>query len=179
MNVTNPDTTQAFAKFVDLQQVFAQCETDLENIQIGCDKAQAETLDKYKAAYSAAKIVRDQAEAELKALVDQHPDWVDGSTVKTPFGVIQIRGGSRIDVPNPEATCALIDQECSKPGSLWKPEQLTRTVREPNLETLEALSDDQLKKLGCTRTKTRSITVKRVQVDLAKATKKKAQVANV
>lgn len=178
MNVTQPDSTKEFAHLVELQQMFATCESALDKIQLDCDTRLNSTLDAFKNEWAAAKIVRDQAESQIKSLIAAHPEWVDGSSVKTPFGVIQIRPGTRIDVPNPEATLALIDASCAKAGFEWKPEQLTRVKREPNLETLEALSDEQLQKLGCARVKTQSITVKRAKVDLAKASKKKAEVQN-
>lgn len=174
MNVTNPDTTKDFARLVELQQLFTESDAAFDTIQLTCDRKVAALLDTQKEGWAAAKVVRDQAEAEIKALVERHPEWKDGETVKTPFGSVQFRGGTKIEIPNPEATIAIIDSVYSKPESPWRPEQLVRTIREPNLETLEALDDSELQKLGCRRVSTQSITVKRMKVDLAKASKKKS-----
>lgn len=174
MNVTNPNTTKDFGRLVELQQLFTEADASFDAIQLQCDRKLSALLDEQKEAWAAAKVVRDQAEAEIKLLVEKYPEWKDGEAVKTPFGAVKFRSGSRIDIPNPEATVALVDAVYGKPDAPWRPEQLVRTIREPNVETLEALSDEELQKLGCRRVSTQSITVNRLKADLAKVSKKRS-----
>jgi len=150
-----------FQRLVELQQLFAQSDTSLDQVQVDADRALSVTTDRAKQSYAAAKALRDEAEVEILALVARHPEWLDGRTIKTPYGQIEFRKSD-------EATVALIDAICTRPGATHRPEQLVRTVRKPNLEVLGTLSDDELKKVGIVRKETESITVKRAKVDLGK-----------
>lgn len=158
----------AFQRLVELQQLFAQSDTALDEVQINADRALSATTDRAKQSYAAAKALRDEAEAEILALVARHPEWLDGRTIKTPYGQIEFRKSEKLEVASDEATVALIDAIYTRPGATHRPEQLVRTVRKPNLEVLGTLSDDELKKVGIVRKETESITVKRAKVDLGK-----------
>lgn len=172
MNVTNPDTSAEFARLVQVQQVFAEAEANLDAIQAACDRYLTKAVDESRDAYVAAKVVRDQAEEEIRELTSRHPEWMSGRSVKTPFGEIVLREVTKLDVPNPEATVALLEYLCAMPGSGMSLEQLVRTVREPNLEVLETLSDEVLATVGVRRVTTRHTTVKRTRVDLGKRARK-------
>lgn len=157
-----------FERLVELQQLFAQSDTALDQVQVDADRALSATTDRAKQSYAAAKTLRDEAEAEIRTLVGRHPEWLDGRTIRTPYGSIEFRKSSKLEVASDEATVALIDAIYTRPGATHRPDQLVRTVREPNLEVLDTLSDDELKKVGIVRKSTESITVKRAKVELGK-----------
>lgn len=157
-----------FQRLISLQQLFSEADAKFDRIQAKVDDLLRVSIDGEKSEYAAAKSVRDEAEAEIKVIVGRHPEWLDGRSIKTPFGSVEFRSGSKIVVANPEATVALIDAVHGRPGSEWKPDQLVRTERTPNLDALHVLTDDQLAKIGARREKTESVTVKRAKVDLGK-----------
>lgn len=169
-NPISPSTaTEAdFQRLISLQQLFSEADAKFDRIQAKVDDVLRVSIDCEKAEYAAAKSVRDEAEAEIKLIVGRHPEWLDGRSVKTPFGSVEFRAGSKIVVANEEATVALIDAVHGRPGSEWRPDQLVRTERTPNLDALHVLSDDQLAKIGARREKTESVTVKRAKVELGK-----------
>ena len=168
-----------YAEFIELLELFSQSDLASDRIQTETDAAVLQTVATRKAEFASTKAVRDEAEEKIKALARKHPEWLDGKSIKTPFGVVQLRDSTSLDVPNPEATLLLIKASASMPGAQFTYEQLTRAVIEPNLEALEALSDEQLSKLGITRVKSQSVSVKRQKVDLGKKGKPKADAVPV
>lgn len=168
-----------FVQLLELQQLFADADAQFNAVQSAADANLLAILDGAKTQYAGAKAIRDAAEAEIKALAAKHPEWIDGRSIKTPFGSIDLRSSTKIVVANPEATIALIDAIYSRPGSEWTPDKLVRTAREPNLEALDVLSDEQLAKIGARRESTESLTVKRAKVDLGKKGKAPKPTADV
>lgn len=160
----NPTTADAFGRLVNLQELFFTTETKLTSMQANVDTALALWLETIKGDYVANKTIRDQAEAEIKALALAHPEWKDGETIKTPFGTIQFRSASKLDVASEERTLATL--EITAPEMAAK---LTRTETTLNREALESVPDETLELLGVKRVTTTSITVKPARVDLGKA----------
>lgn len=160
----SPSAADAFGRLVNLQELFFTTETKLVSMQTNVDKELAFWLESIKADYVANKTVRDQAEAEIKALALAHPEWKDGETIKTPFGTIQFRSASKLEVASEERTLATL--EITAPEMAAK---LTRTETTLNREALESVPDETLELLGVKRVTTTSITVKPARVDLGKA----------
>lgn len=161
MATTNAD---AFGRLVNLQELFFATETKLASLQTDIDTALANWLAAVKPIYVAHKTTRDEAEAEIKALAMAHPEWKDGETIKTPFGTIQFRSASKLEVTSEERTLATLELTAPEMA-----EKLTRTETTLNREALETVPDETLELLGVKRVTTTSITVKPARVDLGKA----------
>lgn len=163
---------QDFARLVELQQKHTDTTLALEKLEGRM------SVDALKAATSSAPdyvVLQEQLanlDAELKALFARHPEWREAGkkSVKTPFGAVEQRTVTELEVPNPAATVTLIKAR-GKEDDKFDPSLFLRVEIEPNLEALEALSDDELSKLGVTRKSTERITVKAAKVSAAKVVK--------
>ncbi len=110
-------------------------------------------------------------ETEIKALFAKHPEWRgDTKSVKTPYGSVEQRSSKSLVAPNPTMTVALIEAK-GKVDANFKPETFLHITKEPNLETLEAWSDDELAKVGINREENESVTVKPARINVAKTVK--------
>lgn len=163
---TPTTTTSAddFSRLVNLQELFLNTENMLASLQVAVDDLLAVSLKNAKDDYVAHKTIRDQAEAEIKALAAAHPEWKDGETIKTPFGTIQFRSASKLEVTSEERTLATLELTAPEMA-----EKLTRTATTLNREALETVPDETLVLLGVKRVTTTSITVKPARVDLGKS----------
>lgn len=111
-----------------------------------------------------------EVEARIETLAIRHPEWFAKSkTIKTPFGSVASRSTTKLDVPNEEATIALLELR----GQQAEP--FLRTRKYLSLESLEALDDGELKQLKLARVTTEKITISPAKVDLGKAVKKAAE----
>jgi hypothetical protein len=157
-------TAEAFGRLVNLQELYLATEIKLAEMQSTFDAAFADGLAGINEDYIAHKTTRDEAEVEIKSLAAAHPEWKDGETIKTPFGTIQFRHTSKLEVANEERTLGTLALTAPEMA-----EKLTRTETTLNREALESLPDETLELLGVKRTTTSSITVKPARVDLGKA----------
>jgi len=113
-------------------------------------------------------------EAKIETLVIRHPEWfLKSKTLKTPFGSVATRSSTKIDVPNEEATIALLEVR----GEAGKP--FLRERKYLSIESLEALEDAELLVLKCNRITTEKITISPAKVDLGKAIKKTPEAAAI
>ena len=126
-----------------------------------------ETLDDSKKDFAQSQSARDSAEEAIKALAATHPEWMDGRTIKTPYGSVKFTRVESLVIPDPDNTLTLI--RASFPPS-WVSEYI-RVTEEPAKEKLETLTDEELASIGVKRLKTDSITVKAAKVDMGKAAK--------
>jgi hypothetical protein len=110
-----------------------------------------------------------EVEARIELLAIRHPEWfAKTKTLKTPFGTVASRSTTKLDVPNEEATIALLEIR----GDAGKP--FLRERKYLSIESLEALDDAELKRLKCQRVTSEKITISAAKVDLGKAVKKAA-----
>lgn len=158
------DSAADFGRFVQLQELFFDSETKLAALQVDADKTLAGVLEAMKRDYVDSKTVRDQAEAELKALALKHPEWKTGETIKTPFGSVEFRHTDKLVVANPERTLGLLDKVVTVGAS-----GLRRTLVELDLEAMERVDAATLELLGATWETTESIKVKPAKIDMGKA----------
>ena len=144
-------------------------------MEAGFQQAIAELIAEfYKDNYADLEGGITDLESKIEALVIRHPEWFAKSkTLKTPFGTVATRSSTKVDVPNEEATIALLEVR----GDAGKP--FLRERKYLSIESLEALDDAELKRLKCTRIKTDKITISPAKVDLGKALKKTPDPATV
>jgi hypothetical protein len=166
MTPTNPTD---FARLVELQSALNQADNALAVLDASVNPRVTAIIDETRKNWSEAQFQRDEAEREIKLLVERHPEWLDGRTIKTPFGTVSLRDTNSIEIPNPEGTISLIRQLF--PKAKLDPEQFIATVEQPRKELLETLDVFTLADVGVRRTTTTSITVKPAKIDMAKETK--------
>lgn len=105
----------------------------------------------------------------IESLALRHPEWfAKTKTLKTPFGTVASRTTTKLDVPNEEATIALLEIR----GDAGAPFLRPRTYL--SIEALEALDDAELSRLKVHRVTTERITITPAKIDLGKAVKKSA-----
>lgn len=111
-----------------------------------------------------------EVEARIETLAIRHPEWfAKTKTLKTPFGTVASRTTTKLDVPNEEATIALLEIR----GDAGKP--FLRERKYLSIESLEALDDGELQRLKCQRVTSEKITISPAKVDMGKAMKKAAE----
>lgn len=164
-----PTETIDFELLIQYQSALNEADNQLASIDAVVQPQVTAIVDQTRDRWAAAKSQRDEAEAQIRTIANRHPEWMDGKQIKTPFGSIAFRTTIKLDVPNPDATVALIRHHLDESFS----KLAIRTLEEPRLEVLETLDPAQLSKIGITRSEGTTITVKPAKVDMAKSTKSK------
>jgi hypothetical protein len=172
----SPAQSQDFAKLVDLQRQFSDESLALENVETKMSVAALDAAKTWGENYVVHQERIAQLDAEIKALFAKHPEWREGKSVKTPFGEVAQRTVTELEIPNPAMTVALIEARGQKDAG-FKSDTFLRVEKEPNVEALEGLSDDELAKLGVSRVKSERISVKAAKVSAAKVVKAAAKKA--
>lgn len=170
--------SQDFARLVELQQEHTRSSTELERIETEMTKDSQAGAAKHTAEYVCHQERKAAVETEIKALFARNPQWLDAGekTVKTPFGSVSSRTATSLEIPDEDATVALLELRAARDKD-FDASLFIRTRKVPNVEALESLTDAELSKLGVTRTTTERVTVKPAKVDatkVVKAAKKKA-----
>jgi len=121
----------------------------------------------YKEDFSRLQQELADVEGRIELLAIRHPEWfAKTKTLKTPFGTVASRSTTKIEVPNEEATIALLEVR----GEEGEP--FLRTRKYLSIESLEALDDGELSRLKARRVTTEKITISPAKVDLGKAVQK-------
>lgn len=169
---TGHSGSQDFARLVELQMKFSGLDVQLADLEAEMNANSLRALKHSATDYVVLQEERSRVETEIKALFAAHPEWRDDGqkSVKTPFGHVQQRSVSELDVPNPAMTIALIEARAARDAQ-FKADLYIKTEKSPKLEALEALSDDELSKLGVRRATSEKITVKPLKANVAKAVK--------
>lgn len=155
----------AFARFVDLLQTHSRFANQLAELEVAMNREAQAAAGSRAEDYVVLQEELGKLDIELKLLFNSHPEWRgEKKSVATPFGAVEQRSVTELEVPNPAVTVALIEGRYLNSAFL-------HITKEPNLEALEALSDDELAKLGINRVKKESITVKATKVSVAKVVK--------
>jgi hypothetical protein len=124
----------------------------------------------YRQDFATLQAELTEVEARIEVLAIRHPEWfARAKTLRTPFGSVASRSTTKLDVPNEEATIALLELR----GEAARPFLRQRTYL--SLEALEALEDHELHQLKVARVTTEKITISPARVDLGKAIKAQAK----
>lgn len=173
------ESVNEFAEFCTLLHLFTDITNRLNNVCQASNAAYAKAVQVSAVDYATLTTTLKEAEDKLVNLAAAHPEWKDGESVKTPFGSVQFKNSLKFQIKNPETVIFLIKTRVGPKSDVeefrrFVPADFIRTTEEPNLETLGALDDAHLAKLGLLRTRSTSITIKAADVDIAKATKPKS-----
>ncbi len=149
---------------------YTQLATRLASIEAGFQEAITELIGEcYRDDFAALQAELTEVEARIESYVAEHPEWFAKSkTLKTPYGTVATRSSTRVNVDNEDATIALLEMR----GEESKP--FLRERKYLSIESLEALTDEELHRLKCQRVTTEKITITPAKVDLGKALKKAA-----
>lgn len=168
----NIDQAQDFARFVDLQQKHTETSNKLEALEASINDSSQRAITSSTEAYVVLQEALTALDAQLKLLFERHPEWRrdNEKSVTTPFGVVQQRTVTELEVANPAATVALIEAR-GRMDQTFKAEDFLHVEKKPDLEALERLGNDDLSALGITRVTTERMTVKPAKVNVAKVVK--------
>lgn len=155
--------TEELARYTKLSNALSRIEADFQ------DAITQLIGDVYQKEFSTAQAELSDVEARIELLAIKHPEWfAKAKTIKTPFGTVASRSTTKIEVPNEEATIALLELRGQEA------EPFLRTRKYLSIESLEALDDGELSRLKARRVTTEKITISPAKVDLGKAIKKAA-----
>ena len=163
----NTTTNTDYAKLTSMLEQYTATANALAAIEADFQAAITELIaDCYRNDFAALQAELSEAEAHIETLAIRHPEWfAKTKTLKTPFGSVASRSTTKLDVPNEEATIALLELR----GEDAIP--FIRTRKYLSLEALEAMEDHELRVLKVNRVTTEKITISPAKVDLGKAVK--------
>lgn len=179
--------TADFQNLIDLLAVFTEASNRLDALQATANEDLAAILDEIKEEYAQAQEAATKAESAIEQIALKNPDWfTDKRTLRTPYGTVSLRRGSKLDAPNEEASLVRIRLFAEKhfPGAgpdetRAREEFISRFIRTKetlNLEALEAESDTFLTTIGVARVPFETFSAKPATLDLGKAVKEAAEV---
>jgi len=171
LNETGGGDSQDFARFVELQQKHTQLSNQLEALEVKMNESANKAATAGAEDYVVIHEELSKLDTELKSLFERHPEWRgEKKSVGTPFGSVEQRTATELQVENPAQTVALIELT-GKTKKGFDAESFLHISKEPNLEALEQLGDEALAEIGVKRVRTERITVKPAKVSVAKAVK--------
>lgn len=165
---TTMNETDDYTKLTAALADYTERKNRLAVIEAGFQEAIQELIGEcYREDFMEHADALGETEATIELLALRHPEWFEKTkTIKTPFGSVATRSSTKIEVPNEDATIALIELR----GEAGEP--FLRTRKYLSIEALEALDDFELKRLKCRRVTSEKITITPAKVDLGKTVKK-------
>jgi ribosomal protein L31 len=176
-----PKTLKALEKsleyknLVDLQAVHAEATARINELSADLQTEWLALVDDKRADYAHYQSAITETVAALEILCRKHPEWFGKKrSIKTPYGIVQFRGGTKLESDNEELSVVLIEQaykaELERNHVVTdEPSPLLKTVTVLNLEALEKFTDAELDKFRIKRIKTDNFSVVANTVDLGKA----------
>lgn len=170
--------SEDFARFVELQQKHTEASNKLAALEVAINVGAQSAAEASATEYIVLQETVAGLAAELTALFARHPEWRDAKkkSVGTPYGSVEQRKVTELEIPNPAMTVVLIEARGEKDPQ-FKAGDFLHISKEPNFEALERLTDDELAKLGVSRVTTERVTVKPAKLNVAKAVKAAKQKA--
>ncbi len=173
-----------FNEIVNLLATFSQATARLTELEAGANRALLDLIDQHKDEYAALQETCKKTEASLEALCRSHPEWFTAArSLKTPYGRVSFRSGASLSVRDDEATVKLLRAEyertlarrqADKSTEIFNVADYVRAVELPNLEALEKLDDETLKKFMVTRVHADTFSVSAAAINFGKAIKEAA-----
>lgn len=178
MSIPKPRTTEIqpatpdFEEVIRLLAVFSAASNSLREIEASANGELLELIDEFKKDYAAYQEAATKAEAALETVCRMHTEWFTAArSIKTPYGKVQFHRGTKLVIENAEATCRLL--RAVLPPDLAG--TCIRSVEEPNKESLETWTDEELAKVMVKRVVDDSFSVTPAKVDFGKAVKEAAE----
>jgi hypothetical protein len=179
----SPESTE-FNEVVNLLAVFSEATSRLAELEAGANRDLLELIDQHKDEYATLQETCKKTEAALECLCRSHPEWFTAArSLKTPYGRVSFRSGASLAVRDEEATVKLLRAEYERTLARHEADGATeifpvadyvRVVELPNLEALEKLDDEALKKFMVTRVHADTFSVTAAAVNFGKAVKEAA-----
>jgi hypothetical protein len=187
-NKTELPQTEDFQELVNLLAVYTEANNRLALLQHDANDQLMDVLDDIKTEYAELQEKMSKAESAMELIALKHPEWFSTKrSLKTPYGTVSLRRGTKLEVSNEEASLVRIRLAAEKQFPGKGPEEVQardefiakfiRTKEELNLEALELEEDVFLKSLGIARVKTENFSAKPATLDLGKAVKEAAEQA--
>lgn len=165
------EKTQDFADLVSLLAVYSSANNELTALESTVNGELLELVDDHKKDYATFQEALTKSESAIELIVRRHPEWFVGrKSVKTPYGTAKLHSATKLEPVNEEATVKLLRAE-AKSNPEFKADDFIRVNEVPNLEALEGLDDEQLKRFMVKRVKEEKFSVTPAKVDMGKAVK--------
>lgn len=179
-----PAESTDFNQVVGLLAAFSQATARLAELETGANRALLQIIDQHKHEYTALQETCRKTETSLEALCRSHPEWFTAArSLKTPYGRVSFRSGASLSLRDEEATVKLLRAEYERTlarrqadnsTAIFNVADYVRVVELPNLEALEKLDDETLKKFMITRVHADTFSVSAAAVNFGKAVKETA-----
>lgn len=183
-----PSESADFNEVVNLLAIFSEATSRLAEIEAAANSALLEIIDEHKTEYATLQEACKKSETALEGLCRAHPEWFTTvRSLKTPYGRVGFRSGASLVVRDDEATVKLLRAEHERTVArheadgatgIFPVDNYVRVVELPNLEALEKLDDELLKKFMVARVHADSFSVTAATVNFGKAVKETAVVRN-
>ena len=159
-----------YVNLVNLLSVFAEAKNRLGILENEAQGQFLDLVDETKDEYAKLQLTIADSQEAMEVIARNHPEWfVEQRQIKTPFGTVKMQRSTALEVKNEELSIALI--KASEPEGT----PLIRTKEELDLEELEKLSDEELKRFKVRRVHNENFSVKEAKMDLGKAVKASAK----
>lgn len=164
--------TDHYKNLVDAQAIHTECTNRLAKLDAEMQEEFVDLMDARKAEYIKLQTQLAKADQTITDIAILNPQWFeDAKTVTTPYGKVQSRKVTTLEVPNEEVTIALL-QQLGKES-----EPFLRIKVELNLEALETLPVEELARIRINRITREAIKATPAKVNLGKAAKAAAKKA--
>jgi len=156
----------AYKDLVDALAILTEGSNRLAKLETAIKDDYIDSVDPRRKEYSDLQNAISKAEQAVKDIATLNPQWfTDGKTLATPYGKVQSRSTTKLEVPNEEVSIALLQQLGPESAPFL------RVKTELNLEALGSLPDGELARVRINRVTSESLTVTPAKLDLGKAAK--------
>lgn len=162
---------EAFGNVVSLMALGSDAAGRLAEIEAEANAALLEIVDEFKAEYANCQAALAKAEAALEIHCRAHKgEWFGkAKSIKTPFGKVAFREGESLLVRDDEATVRLL-----KAIHGIDAQAFLRVQEVPDLEALEKLDDEALKKVLVKRLRKDSFSFTPAKIEFGKVVAEEA-----
>jgi Bacteriophage Mu Gam like protein len=158
------DSAKHYKSLVDCQAIHTEATNRLAKLEATLLDDYLTSVDALRKDYTNLQEAISKSEAAIRDIALMHPEWfAEVKTVTTPYGSVQSRSGTKLEVGNEEVTIALITQ-LGPDAAPFLRQEITL-----NLEALESLSDDELGRIRVKRVSSESLVIKPTKPNLGKA----------
>jgi hypothetical protein len=156
-----------YKNLVDLLAVRSAAESTLAEWEANMHQAYVDLVDAGRKEYVDLQKTIAAADAAIEATALLNPQWFEAErTVKTPYGSVAKRRVTKLVVENEEVTVALLEQRGPEA------EAFLRVRKQVNVEALETMGDEELRRIRVRRVQSESIAIRCTKPDFGKAAKK-------
>jgi hypothetical protein len=163
---TNTQVADApdYKNLIDLMAIFSEATARKDELENDLHQAWLDLVDARRKDYSKLQASLANAEEGIRFLAETNPQWfAKARSLKTPYGTVSFRKGSKLQVTNEEVSIVLLEQL----GQEGLP--FLKTEKHLVLEALEKLDEKELERLRIKRVETETFAIKTAKPDMGKA----------